>query len=139
MLNAPLSLLAHVLASGAAGINEGAWQPDWQHTQSSKCVHLLRRLIEVGAAVPANSERRTTAKAIVYTGVRQRLPACPPARPPACLDWGTSAPRPLHRRCTCRHCLRRHCLCRNTLPCSIGSTCSCLSPTCGATACSWRC
>ena len=82
---AALALLA--CAAGAAGINEGAWQPEWQLTQSSKCVHLLRRLIEVGAAVPANSNRRTTAKAIVYTGVKQRLPACLPACPacPACL------------------------------------------------------
>eukprot|EP00887_Chlorella_sp_A99_P007154 scaffold2.g7154.t1 len=37
---------------GAKGKAEGEWQPDWQHTKSTKCLHLLQRLREIGAAPP---------------------------------------------------------------------------------------
>ncbi|KAL4420646.1 hypothetical protein ABPG75_010302 [Micractinium tetrahymenae] len=56
---------------GAKGITEGFWQPEWQLTQSTKCVYLLRRLLEVGAAVPpggsTSSSRHPSCKTIVYT------------------------------------------------------------------------
>lgn len=38
--------------AGAKGAAEGEWQPDWQHTKSTKCLHLLRRLREIGATRP---------------------------------------------------------------------------------------
>jgi hypothetical protein len=56
-------------AAGAKGVEEGTWQADWQHTQSTKCVHLLGRLREVGAAARRGSGSHPTAKAIVYTQV----------------------------------------------------------------------
>lgn len=63
--------------AGAKGISEGFWQADWKHTQSTKCVHLLRRLLEVGAAVLPSSGRQPSSKAIVYTQVRrQEEPLC---------------------------------------------------------------
>lgn len=37
---------------GATGAGEGAWQPDWQHTDSTKCQYLVSRLREVGALPP---------------------------------------------------------------------------------------
>lgn len=55
---------------GAKGIEEGTWQPEWQLTRSTKCVHLLRRLLEVGAAVPPGSRKPLSAKAICFTQVR---------------------------------------------------------------------
>lgn len=57
--------------AGAKGIEEGTWQENWQATESSKCLHLLRRLLEVGAAVPPGSKRQPTAKAIVHTQARR--------------------------------------------------------------------
>lgn len=36
---------------GAVGVSGGAWSDNWQVTRSTKCVHLLKRLYEVGAAV----------------------------------------------------------------------------------------
>lgn len=35
---------------GAVGLGGGGWSEDWQFTASTKCVHLLRRLYEIGAA-----------------------------------------------------------------------------------------
>lgn len=32
------------------GVSGGAWSDNWQITRSTKCVHLLKRLYEVGAA-----------------------------------------------------------------------------------------
>jgi len=34
---------------GARGAGEGSWQPDWQHTDSTKCQYLIKRLFEVDA------------------------------------------------------------------------------------------
>lgn len=63
----PRLLAPRFAAAGAKGVEEGAWQADWRHTQSTKCVHLLARLREVGAAAHTPSLRLPTAKAIVYT------------------------------------------------------------------------
>lgn len=52
---------------GAKGIEEGTWQAEWRQTRSTKCVHLLRRLLDVGAAVPPGSRKPPTAKAICFT------------------------------------------------------------------------
>lgn len=38
------------LLQGALGLSGGAWSANWQITKSTKCVHLLRRLIDIGAA-----------------------------------------------------------------------------------------
>ena len=35
---------------GAVGIGGGQWSANWQVTKSTKCVHLLQRLIQTGAA-----------------------------------------------------------------------------------------
>lgn len=35
---------------GALGMSGGQWSADWQNTNSSKCMHLLQRLISIGAA-----------------------------------------------------------------------------------------
>ena len=35
---------------GAVGLTGGEWSPTWQVTKSTKCVYLLRRLAEIGAA-----------------------------------------------------------------------------------------
>ena len=34
---------------GALGLSGGAWSANWQITKSTKCVHLLRRLMDIGA------------------------------------------------------------------------------------------
>ena len=36
---------------GAQGMSGGMWSNDWEKTESTKCVHLLKRLYEIGAAV----------------------------------------------------------------------------------------
>ena len=59
-------------SAGAQGIQEGTWQADWQHTQSTKCLHLLARLREAGAAPPpgwAGCPFHVSAKTIVFTQV----------------------------------------------------------------------
>lgn len=33
---------------GALGLSGGAWSANWQITKSTKCVHLLRRLMDIG-------------------------------------------------------------------------------------------
>ena len=38
--------------SGALGLSGGEWSSVWQETESSKCVYLLERLREIGAAPP---------------------------------------------------------------------------------------
>ena len=35
---------------GALGMSGGQWAADWQTTKSSKCLHLHRRLAQIGAA-----------------------------------------------------------------------------------------
>lgn len=35
---------------GALGLSGGTWSGNWQITKSTKCVHLLRRLMDIGAA-----------------------------------------------------------------------------------------
>ena len=58
--------------AGAKGVQEGFWQADWKHTQSTKCLHLLKRLREIGAAVAAGAAaQKPRVKAIVYTQARQ--------------------------------------------------------------------
>lgn len=42
---------------GAQGLEGGAWSANWAFSESTKCVHLLKRLYEIGAAVnPAQPE-----------------------------------------------------------------------------------
>ena len=38
--------------TGALGLSGGEWSSAWQETESSKCVYLLERLREIGAAPP---------------------------------------------------------------------------------------
>lgn len=38
---------------GAVGIGGGAWSEDWAFTESTKCVHLLKRFYQIGAAIDA--------------------------------------------------------------------------------------
>ena len=35
---------------GAQGMSGGAWSEDWKFADSTKCVHLLKRLYSIGAA-----------------------------------------------------------------------------------------
>ena len=35
---------------GALGMSGGQWSANWQYANSSKCMHLLQRLISIGAA-----------------------------------------------------------------------------------------
>lgn len=35
---------------GALGMSGGQWNADWENTNSSKCMHLLQRLVSIGAA-----------------------------------------------------------------------------------------
>lgn len=78
--------------AGAKGVEEGTWQPEWQLTQSTKCVHLLRRLLEVGAAVRRGSGQRPRAKAIIYTQARRGQLQCSHGRWLAVLAcWGAAA------------------------------------------------
>ena len=45
---------------GALGISGGDWSLTWQNTNSSKCMHLLQRLVSIGAAPqsgPSNSSK----------------------------------------------------------------------------------
>jgi hypothetical protein len=37
---------------GALGMSGGQWAAEWHTTKSSKCLHLHRRLVEIGAAPP---------------------------------------------------------------------------------------
>ena len=39
-------------SAGALGLSGGEWSAAWQQTESSKCVYLLNRLREIGAAPP---------------------------------------------------------------------------------------
>jgi len=41
---------AETWVQGALGLSGGAWSANWQITKSTKCVHLLRRLMDIGAA-----------------------------------------------------------------------------------------
>lgn len=41
-----------VALQGAVGIQGGQWSANWQITRSTKSVHLLKRLIHIGAARP---------------------------------------------------------------------------------------
>jgi hypothetical protein len=84
LIEAQVAFVQH----GATGLDAGAWQPDWQATQSTKCDYLVARLRELGslprplepaaaAAAPAApalaprwqwaSERSSIPKAIVFT------------------------------------------------------------------------
>ncbi|KAL0035614.1 hypothetical protein WJX79_002795 [Trebouxia sp. C0005] len=57
---------------GALGLSGGAWSANWQVTKSTKCVHLLRRLMDIGAApnCPASQasqqQGKGLTKAIVF-------------------------------------------------------------------------
>lgn len=58
---------------GAIGLSGGAWSANWQITKSSKCVHLLRRLLDIGAvpncpaAEGAREASKGLTKAIVFS------------------------------------------------------------------------
>ncbi|CAL8471722.1 g11264 [Coccomyxa elongata] len=62
---------------GALGISGGQWNADWENTNSSKCMHLLQRLVSIGAAphlnpmsngrVGMSPEGAKPTKAIVFT------------------------------------------------------------------------
>ena len=56
---------------GATGKGEGVWQPTWKDTDSSKCIHLIQRLNDIGVLSPSEKDDN---KAIVFT--------------PAVLDFG---------------------------------------------------
>ncbi|KAK9807648.1 hypothetical protein WJX72_005276 [[Myrmecia] bisecta] len=69
---------------GALGLSGGEWSANWQITKSTKCVHLLRRLYEIGAALtPAqlalqaqqamSSEDVRLSKAIVFSQFWQHI------------------------------------------------------------------
>lgn len=49
---------------GAVGKSGGGWHPDWKATQSSKCKHLVNRLIEIGVHKEDVSKR---VKVIVFS------------------------------------------------------------------------
>ncbi|KAL0025980.1 hypothetical protein WJX77_010392 [Trebouxia sp. C0004] len=58
---------------GALGLSGGTWSANWQITKSTKCVHLLRRLMDIGAAPnsPASQacqqQGKGVTKAIVFS------------------------------------------------------------------------
>ncbi|DBA80065.1 TPA: hypothetical protein ACH3X2_007554 [Trebouxia sp. C0005] len=58
---------------GALGLSGGAWSANWQVTKSTKCVHLLRRLMDIGAVpnCPASQasqqQGKGLTKAIVFS------------------------------------------------------------------------
>ncbi|KAL0050649.1 hypothetical protein WJX82_004168 [Trebouxia sp. C0006] len=58
---------------GALGLSGGAWSANWQITKSTKCVHLLRRLMDIGAVpnCPASQasqqQGKGLTKAIVFS------------------------------------------------------------------------
>ncbi|KAL3136547.1 hypothetical protein ABBQ38_005794 [Trebouxia sp. C0009 RCD-2024] len=58
---------------GAIGLSGGAWSANWQITKSTKCVHLLRRLMDIGAvpncpaAEGAGEASKGATKAIVFS------------------------------------------------------------------------
>lgn len=76
-------------AAGAIGAGEGEWQENWRSTQSTKCVHLLQRLWEVGGTymrcscqliserVPAPAVRGCLLQADHLFGRLQPFPAFP--------------------------------------------------------------
>ncbi len=49
---------------GATGKGEGVWQPTWKDTDSSKCIHLIQRLNDIGVLSPSEKDDN---KAIVFT------------------------------------------------------------------------
>lgn len=60
---------------GAVGKSGGVWQPTWRDTDSSKCVHLIKRLSDIGIISPTLAsnhlqhvgDEKTDNKAIVFT------------------------------------------------------------------------
>ena len=49
---------------GAEGLSGGAWSEDWQFTDSTKCVHLLKRLYEIGVGGSQGMAAKTYAQKV---------------------------------------------------------------------------
>ena len=49
---------------GAEGMSGGAWSEDWQFSDSTKCVHLLKRLYEIGVAGDQSFVAKTYAERV---------------------------------------------------------------------------
>ena len=58
---------------GARGAAEGEWQANWASTKSTKCVHLLRRLLEVGAVLPLGAAGQRLRERVLLGRQQQRL------------------------------------------------------------------
>lgn len=62
------------LLQGALGLSGGAWSANWQITKSTKCVHLLRRLIDIGAVPDCPSPQVSLmSSSIAPSGLPKRL------------------------------------------------------------------
>lgn len=56
---------------GAVGLSGGYWSEDWQFADSTKCMHLLKRLYDIGAAV-----RTPKVDQYVQVAFQERLISC---------------------------------------------------------------
>ncbi|KAI8470158.1 MAG: SNF2 family N-terminal domain-containing protein [Monoraphidium minutum] len=70
---------------GATGVSGGEWSANWEVTKSTKVQHLLRRLLDAGAAVPPRAAGRAA----------PRPPTLAPGQPPRGILRGASAAQPV--------------------------------------------